>query len=61
MKEFNSVFLFAIFGLLTAIAFGITMSIYSTYTLVGNFLLIAIFILFFIGLYGIAFMKRKEK
>ncbi|QEE17164.1 hypothetical protein DSAG12_02996 [Promethearchaeum syntrophicum] len=61
MKEFNGLFLFAILGLLTAIAFGITMSIYSNFTIFGNFLLIAIFILFFIGLYGIAFMVRKEK
>jgi len=61
MKEFNGLFLFAILGLLTASAFGITMCIYSSYTLVGNFLLIIIFILFFIGLYGIAFMVWKEK
>jgi len=61
MKEINGLFLFAIFGLLTVIAISTMVAIYEVYSMLGNILVIAIFILFFVGLYGLAFMIRAEK
>lgn len=60
MKEIHNLYLLAILGLLTAIAFGVTMNIPTSDGMV-NTLVISISILFFIGLYGIAFTVRKEK
>jgi len=60
MKEIHNLYLLAILGLLTVIAFGVTMNIPTSDGMV-NTLVISISILFFIGLYGIAFTVRKEK
>ncbi len=60
MKEIHNLYLLAILGLLTVIAFGVTMNITTSDGMV-NTVVISISILFFIGLYGIAFTVRKEK
>lgn len=57
MKDIHNLFLLAILGLLSIIAFGVTMN--TTSGGMVNTLVISIFILFFIGLYGIAFTVRK--
>ena len=58
MKEIHNLYLLAILGLLTIIALGITLDGVSSF---GNFAFISSIILFFIGLFGLAFMVRKEK
>ena len=60
MKEIHNLFLLAILGLLTVIALGVTFNSNSNDGM-ENTLVVSIFILFFIGLYGIAFTVRKVK
>ena len=60
MRKINGLYLLAILGLLTVIAFGITMNDNTNDSMVIP-LVVSIFILFFIGLYGIAFTVRKVK
>ena len=60
MKEIHNLYLLAILGLLSVIAFGITLNT-NTNDGIVNTLVVSIFILFFIGLYGIAFTVRKVK
>jgi len=60
MKEFNGLFLLAILGLLTIIALSTMLNIYSAFLTIGNILVVVIFVLFFVGLYGLAFMVRKK-
>lgn len=58
MKEIHSLYLLAILGLLAIIALNLSL---GTGQSIGNFGIISTPILFFIGLYGIAFTIRKEK
>ena len=58
MKEIHNLYLLAILGLLTIIALYLSL---GTGQSLGNFGIICAPILFFIGLYGIAFTVRKAK
>ena len=57
MKEIHNLYLLAILGLLVIIALGITLDGISSF---GNFAFIGIFILGFMGLFGIAFSVEKK-
>jgi len=60
MKEIHNLYLLAILGLLTIMAFGVTTNITTSDGMV-NTIVISIFILFFIGFYGIEFTVKKNK
>ena len=57
MKEIHNLYLLAILGLLVIIALGISLEGDTSF---ANFGVISIFILGFIGLFGIAFSVEKK-